>query len=88
MLDLVVNIGRLVPELSDDACKDFLQTVFWISSASIMEDNPIDWLRLNPEAFPNLWKSAMQDTCVLDCSPLIGPYCVPYMYLSGSADPN
>jgi nucleolar pre-ribosomal-associated protein 2 len=54
--------------------KEMLQEVFWIASASVPENSvtSIDWLRLNPEAFPGLWMSILHSENILNSEPLLG----------------
>jgi hypothetical protein len=51
-----------------------LQDIFWIASASIPENSvaSIDWLRLNPKAYPDLWMSILHSENVLNSEPLFG----------------
>jgi nucleolar pre-ribosomal-associated protein 2 len=51
-----------------------VQDVFWIASASIRENGvaSIDWLRMNSEAFPDLWMSVLHSEIVLNNKPLLG----------------
>ncbi|TVY34122.1 Nucleolar pre-ribosomal-associated protein [Lachnellula occidentalis] len=65
------KVLTLVPELSNDAPQELLQNILWVSSANAVESSQIDWLRLNPKAFPDLWTSALRNDCVLECPALI-----------------
>jgi nucleolar pre-ribosomal-associated protein 2 len=61
-------------EMDDKLFKEMLQAVFWIASASLPENSvaSIDWLQLNPEAFPELWLSMLHSENVLNSEPLVG----------------
>lgn len=55
--------------------EQILQIVFWLCSASTREaDNKIDWLRLNSEAFPDIWIFILQSDTSLDRPAIIGSY--------------
>jgi nucleolar pre-ribosomal-associated protein 2 len=60
--------------VENDVFQKMLQDVFWIASASIPENRValIDWLRLNSEAFPDLWMSVLHSEIVLNNKPLLG----------------
>ena len=60
--------------MDDKLFKEMLQTVFWIASASLPENSvaSIDWLQLNPKAFPELWISMLHSENVLNSEPLVG----------------
>jgi nucleolar pre-ribosomal-associated protein 2 len=51
-----------------------LQDAFWIASASVSENSvpSIEWLRLNAEAYPELWMSILQSENILNNEPLLG----------------
>ena len=62
-------------ELEGESFKQMLQSIFWIASASmptISDQSKIKWLKLNTEAFPNLWLSALRQDAVLNNKSLIG----------------
>ena len=59
----------------DNLFKEMLENLFWVSSASLpgVTSNS-DWLRVNPEAFPGLWKSALRSDCILNNPSIIGKF--------------
>lgn len=62
-------------ELPDDMFREMLQNVFWIASASVPGvafDGSNKWLRINPDAFPDLWVSALLNPVVQNNEALIG----------------
>jgi hypothetical protein len=60
--------------LDDKLFRELLQSVFWIASASVAENSvaSIDWLQRNPQAFPDLWLSILDNENVLNSEPLLG----------------
>ena len=68
------RLDSLGLELDPKLFQQMLQDVFWIASASVVENSApsIDWLQLNPKAFPDLWMSVLHCDNVLNCEPLLG----------------
>jgi nucleolar pre-ribosomal-associated protein 2 len=59
---MLSNLDRLGLELPGNIFREMLQNVFWIASASLPGVASSDcnaWLRINPDAFPGLWVSAL-----------------------------
>jgi nucleolar pre-ribosomal-associated protein 2 len=69
-----LNILRLGLELDSKIFQEMLQDIFWIASASVPENSvpSIEWLQLNPKAYPDLWMSILQSENVLNNEPLLG----------------
>ena len=68
------RLDSLGLELDPKLFQQMLQDVFWIASASIVENSApsIDWLQLNSNAFPDLWMSVLHCNNVLNSEPLLG----------------
>ncbi|KAF4636308.1 hypothetical protein G7Y89_g1788 [Cudoniella acicularis] len=52
-----------------DSFLQMLHNIFWVASASTLEpsaESRSEWLRLNPDAFTDLWLSAIQNDFVLN----------------------
>jgi nucleolar pre-ribosomal-associated protein 2 len=68
-------LDRLGLDLPDSLLREILQDVFWIASASLPGVAPSHskaWLSNNPNAFPDLWISALTNPGVQNNEALIG----------------
>jgi hypothetical protein len=62
-------------ELPDDASRELLQNVFWIASASlpgVAAEGSNGWLKINANAFPDLWEFALLSPVIQDNEILFG----------------
>jgi nucleolar pre-ribosomal-associated protein 2 len=73
--DSIADFTRLGLELPGTMFRELVQEVFWIASASlpgVIAQGSNSFLRTNPNAFPDLWESALLSPVVQNNEALIG----------------
>jgi hypothetical protein len=73
--DSTADFTRLGLELPGTMFRELMQEVFWIASASlpgVIAQGSNSFLRTNPNAFPDLWESALLSPVVQNNEALIG----------------